>query len=63
MNYKSIMLIITLFLSGCTTTKPTLTDSYLYQEQIRQEKQQARDIKDRISTDRVLERINLNQKR
>lgn len=60
MFYRALSLILALFLSACVATQPMLGDSYLYYEQIQHQKHIDRDMKDRISTDRVLERITLN---
>ncbi len=58
MSYRLLLLTLTLFLSACTTTQPVLTDSYLYHEQLQHQKHMDRDMKDRISTERILEQVN-----
>ena len=52
------LIFIVLLTSGCATTKPKLIDSYLYHKQSMQQKQRDRDMKDIISTERILEQIN-----
>lgn len=52
------LILTVLLLEGCATTQPKLIDSYLYHEQLMERHQNDRDMKDIISTNRILEKIN-----